>query len=160
MLQSVTEAEEAAAEEEFWGEGGVRSQMDEQVEAHIAANRCQAKLNGDLTEYKDLVSYSAYPYQGQDDAYQNNLLDVAVEGRVKFISKTTFEGNRPWHRRGNYESEVLENPTWLDICLCANDMINATGDHHHIFLEDVYKTGSFTLDDKSFILIYDFSMGS
>lgn len=146
-------------EDKFYETGGPSDQISEQVTNHIASNRSVFSHNDDQTEYRDLVIFSAWPFSGKK-AYTNNLDDVAIEGRVQFISKITFTGDRPWMRRADYESDILENPTWLDVCLCANDMINVTSDHHHIFLEAVHKTGSFTLDDKSFILLYDFSMGS
>ena len=117
------------------------------------------KIDADLQNgrvYRDQVSFSAYP-----DDYTDNLDEVAVEGRIQFQSKhQAFFGGMAEEVREDYKSEVLTNPTWMEVCLCANDMINCTGDNHHIFLEAIHKTGQFTLDDKSFVLIYDFSMGS
>ena len=36
-----------------------------------------------------------------------------------------------------YRSEELSSPTWLELCIVADEMIKVTGDHHHIFLEDL-----------------------
>ena len=36
----------------------------------------------------------------------------------------------------NYVSAVVENATWLDVCVLADEMIRATGDYHH-FLEGI-----------------------
>jgi len=148
------------AEGKFWDtNNGVHMQIDEQVSAHIAANRPWQQNIGQ-TEYRDHVSFSAWPVDGKN-AYTNNLDEVAVEDRIKIVTKhQSFFGGMAPENRKDYESNIMKNPTWLDLCLCANDMINCTGDNHHIFLEGVHKTGSFTLDDKSFILLYDFSMGS
>ena len=141
-------------EDLFWAEDGIHEQIGCQITDYLYKNR-------DVCDgYYNHVIFSAYPCDG-DNAYTNNLLEVAIEGRIMFKTlHQDFFGGMAIAERNDYVSKVLENPTWLDLCLCANDMINCTGDTHHIFLEDVYKTGSFTLDDKSFILIYDFSMGS
>ena len=162
---------EDVAEDHFWDV--LNEQMSNRVSAHIAANRDvttvtydkQASLDDymridrDLSNgkvYRDQVSFSAYA-----DDWSDNLDEVAIEGRVMMKTKhQSFFGGMSEAVRQDYESEVLENPTWLDLCLCANDMINCTGDNHHVFLEAVHKTGQFTLDDKSFVLVYDFSMGS
>ncbi len=161
-------------EEKFWEPGGANEIMDGQVSAHISKHRkvtevrfrpdasmddwdeqeWQASNNPNV--YRNSVQFSAY-----NDDYTNNLAEVAIEGRVQIVSKKEgFFGMMKVDLREDYKSEIMQDPTWLDLCLCANDMINCTGDNHHIFLEGVHKTGSFTLDDKSFILIYDFSMGS
>ncbi len=148
------------AEDKFYASGGVSEQIEEQIAAHIASNRSVYTHTEDQIEYRERVLYSVYPTEGKN-AYTNNLDEVAVEGRIKIETKhDNFFGGMASESRRDYESEILENPIWLDICLCANDMINITGDSHHVFLEGLNKTGSFTLDDKSFILLYDFSMGS
>jgi len=63
----------------------------------------------------------------------DNLDEVPIEGRVKFIDPYAWvqDGHKP------YESEVVESPTWLEICQLMNDAINTTGDTHHIYLEDI-----------------------
>ena len=141
-------------EDLFWADNGIHEQIGCQITDYLYEKR-------DVCDgYYNHVIFSAYPSDG-DNAYTNNLLEVAIEGRIMFKTlHQDFFGGMALSERNDYFSKVLENPTWLDLCLCANDMINCTGDTHHIFLEDVYETGSFTLDDKSFILIYDFSMGS
>ena len=158
-------------EDHFWDV--LNNQMSERVSAHIAKHRDveapvayadfgldswheKERQLADSGAYRDQVSFSAYA-----DDWSDNLDEVAVEGRIMIKSpKQDFFGGMSAEHRKDYVSEILTNPTWLDLCLCANDMINCGGDNHHIFLEDVHRTGSFTLDDKSFILLYDFSMGS
>jgi len=171
-MTTLTEAELDKLEDAFYEDDGDYHIMTDQVTAHIAKHRnvTDYKFNSamsfdeidkkekemqDTGQYRDLVAFSAY------EDYQNNLDKVAIEGRVMMKTEhQSFFGGMAEVNRKDYESEVLENPTWLDLCLCANDMINCTGDNHHVFLEAVHKTGQFTLDDKSFVLIYDFSMGS
>jgi len=61
----------------------------------------------------------------------------ANKGNVKFVEMgDTFFGDG-----SNYESDVFYNHTWLDVAVLANEMIIATGDKHHVFLEGVIHTG-------------------
>ena len=170
MSKAMTEALDKA-EDHFWEV--LYEQMSDRISEHIAEHRDVTnvtydkhaslddymKTDSDLQNgkvYRDQVSFSAYSYDWHD-----NLDEVAVEGRIQLQTKyQDFFGGMSADVREDYKSEILTNPTWLDLCLCANDMIHVTGDNHHIFLEAVHKTGQFTLDDKSFVLIYDFSMGS
>ena len=140
------------AEHIFWKDGGTRDQMCKTVDRYIESNRT---INND---YKNYVDFSAWPSD-----YRNNLEEVAIVGRVKFYREyETFFGNKPMAKRVDYMSEVFENPTWLQVTLLANDMINSSGDNHHIFLEAIREdtSGKFAIDKKSFIKIYNFSMGS
>ena len=174
----------SASEDDFWEDGGLFEQMGDRVSAYIKANRNVdeetdidfSKMSVDevdkLTchkpgQYRIYVSYSAY-HSDDDDIYYDNLDEVAVEGRVQFVEEVDTPnsmgmvmGNVPYDTRKNYVSPVMENPTWLEVALLANDMINCTGDNHHIFLEAIYPSDSkFTLDEKSFVKVYKFSMGS
>ncbi len=68
-------------------------------------------------------------------------------------------GNVPYDTRKGYRSPIMENPTWLEVALLANDMINCTGDNHHVYLEAIRPSDTkFTLDDKSFVTVYSFSI--
>ena len=132
-----------SAEQYFWNDNGTYDQIGDQVTAYIKEHRSIS------IEYKDLVYFSAY-----GDDYENNLNDIAVEGRMVFIEEETDYSER-------YVSPVLENPTWIELCLRANDMINKTGDLHHVFLENIEINNSiFTVDEKSFVKVYRFIMGS
>lgn len=77
--------------------------------------------------------------------YSNdNPLDaIAVNGKAIFVENS-------------YQSRIVENPTWLEMCLLANEMILATGDNHHIFLEGVVSTSL----KVNGVPVYHFSMGS
>lgn len=52
-------------------------------------------------------------------------------------------------------SAEVENPTWLDLLILSDDMIEKIEDHHHVFLEGIYRDGTDNTG-KTFIL----SMGS
>jgi hypothetical protein len=78
-----------------------------------------------------LVFYSAY--DSFNDIPIDNLDEIAVEGKVQIQEgRNLFWGGEVSE---SYTSEIMENPTWLDLAVCANEMIIKTNDHHHIFLE-------------------------
>lgn len=59
------------------------------------------------------------------DIVVDNLDEVPIEGQLILRDRL-------------YESEVVESPTWLQLCALAEEMIHVTGDTHHCFLEAVY----------------------
>lgn len=69
--------------------------------------------NGKHKDYR--VSYSM----------ENELDEIALGGRVKVIFDEF------------YSSDIVINPTYLDICVIANDMLNACDVHDGIYLEDI-----------------------
>ena len=100
------------------------------------------------------VFYAAH--ENENDIPVDNLNEIAVSGKVKFVEQgDTFYGNGE-----SYRSKVLVNPTWLDVCVVANEMILATGNKHHIYLEDVVLTEKTLFLDNNEIKIARFSMGS
>jgi len=98
-----------------------------------------------------VVYFSAYK-SDKNGLQINNLNKVAIKGKV--IMHQPYDSY--WGKGNLYHSEVLENPTWLDVCVLAEAMISTTGDYHHRFLEGVKETTK-TMDD---ITIYEFLMGS
>lgn len=38
---------------------------------------------------------------------------------------------------------LMIDPTWLSICVATDEMIERTGDYHHVFLEGIYTIGVF-----------------
>lgn len=108
-------------------------------------------LNG-VDENKQLISYSAY--EEKDNLPQDNLDEIALQGKAIFCQDAdVFYGG---DQSSPFKSKVVENPTWLDVCLLANEMILTTNDRHHVFLEAIKKTRK-TIDG---IPVYKFSMGS
>lgn len=94
------------------------------------------------------IFYSAYEAD-EDDVPIDNLDKVAVEGTCKFFA----EGDNGWGEGDDYESPEVENPTWLQVAVFANKMVQITGDSHHCFLEGVYP-------DSKRKGVYRFAMGS
>lgn len=97
-----------------------------------------------------LVSYSAFS-EDENGIPIDNLDEVAVTGRVRFVCK-----HDPFFGEGeDYRSDVLENPTWLQVVGCANDMVATTGDEHHIYLEELSELG-----EEESVMCYELWMGS
>lgn len=67
------------------------------------------------------------------------ITDVAIEGRVVIVDFYDDEGYWANGREGgkDYRSAVLTDPTWADLMVVANEIIETTKDWHHIFLETV-----------------------
>ncbi len=99
---------------------------------------------------KPSVIYSAYK-SDKDGIPLDNLDEIAVMGKVIIVENADdFFGN------GNgYQSTVINNPTWLDLTLLANEMILIVGDFHHIYFEDVRP-----MDSEGEVKLYKFVMGS
>ena len=93
-----------------------------------------AKIEEALGDDERIVYYSAYRSDSKDLPI-NNLNRVAVKGKVVFVA----EHNDFWGEGESYESEVVENPTWLQVAVLANAMMKTTGDLHHSFLEGIYR---------------------
>ncbi len=81
----------------------------------------------------------------------DNLDKVAVAGRCRLV-KTRDPLLGPGR---DYASDEVVDPTWLRIFALANDMVGATGDLHHGFLEGVT-----VLKEENGIRIVEFEMGS
>jgi hypothetical protein len=98
------------------------------------------------------VRYSAYK-SDEDGVPVDNLHDVAVEGCVVLVAnRNLYFGGR---QSKDYESKVLESPTWLQVAVRANEMIGVTRDRSHCFLEGLEKM--FMADG---VTHYKFLMGS
>ena len=99
------------------------------------------------------VKYSAYQKTpGTAGIPIDNLDAVAVKGKVFFVQPH----HSFWGKGKNYISKTVQNPTWLDVAVLANDMIKTVGDKHHVFLEEIEERHTYY--DKTKQL--HFSMGS
>ena len=80
-----------------------------------------------------LIKYSAY--EDANDIPINNLKKVPVKGKVIFYDEEQ-----------QFESKVYDSPTWLEIAVIANEMVNITDDYR-TFIEmlDVYNDGGMRL---------------
>lgn len=98
-----------------------------------------------------MVIFAAYKLD-ENDLPMDNLDEIAIEGKCILIQK-----HNPFYGEGmNYESGVIENPTWWIVLQYANQMVAITGDSHHVYLEGVDNTG----DEINGIPCYKFQMGS
>jgi len=95
------------------------------------------------------VYYSAYE-SDPDGIPIDNLDTIPVLGKVMMVE----QGDE------FYRSKILESPTWLDLCVAANDMIIATEDKHHIYLEGVMATPKTLFLENNEVKILRFIMGS
>ena len=85
-----------------------------------------------------------------------DLHNVPVQG--EFVINKHYD--EFWAQNVNgadYISEVLNSPTWLELCVIANQMMEVTKDFHHVFLESINDTGN---TDANGVKIYTFFMGS
>lgn len=99
------------------------------------------------------LCYSCYKTDDRDVPI-DNLDEVAIEGKAIITQLSNYKDDEEDH--DDYESPIVENPTWLDVCVLFNQAIPLTGDYHHSFLEGVYKTK----EEKDGVPIYRFSTGS
>ena len=80
---------------------------------------------------------------------------IAVKGRMMMLQmKDAFWASS--NDAKNYQSDVMTDPTWLDIAIAANEMIAITTDSHHYFLEDIQRIS----ETKDGVTVYGFIMGS
>jgi len=100
------------------------------------------------------VAYSAY--KTVDDVPVNNLDEVAIQGKAVLVD---FGGGLDeGYNDEEYESEVVEDVTWLQLCVLFNESVKVTKDFHHHFLEGVYLDKKASRADN--IAVYHFCTGS
>ena len=71
------------------------------------------------------LKYSAYEWS-DDDMPINNLKEIPIKGKVVLLSE-----------EGDFRSEVLESPTWLEIAVVTNKMCIETECKYNVFLEEL-----------------------
>lgn len=132
-------------------------ELDEyQTAANTISTRVDTYIKQRYAETNETIKpacfYSAYPTV--DDIPQDNLDEVAIQGPCILIA----DKDPYWAGALSqpYQSEILENPTWLELCYHFERCMEATKDYHHVFLEGVHPT------DKQIdgIPVYNFSTGS
>jgi hypothetical protein len=113
-------------------------------------NACKAKGHEKID-----VRYAACEFDEWDIPI-DNLNDIPLEGKVKFNDQGDFfdfRGDESIYEA--FESEVIDSPTWLDIAVVANAMIQKTNDRHHKYLEMITD-----IHDEDGVMIATLNMGS
>ena len=133
-------------------EDAVRDGMDSKIETAIRETGYDGEIH---------VIYSNYD-EDKDDVPIDNLSEIAIKGKCVVIDDSdSYWGGKSSKR---YVSPILDNPTWLDLCVCSNQAIIETNDHHHVFLEgvDLNKTKKLReeLGVAEDVAVYEFAMGS
>ena len=54
----------------------------------------------------------------------------ALDGEMKIVYSVD------WGDVGEV-SKTITNPTWIDIWVACDELIRLSGDHHHVFIEDI-----------------------
>jgi hypothetical protein len=107
----------------------------------IALNAIQDRIARKVGKEPCLVEYSAYK-NDKNDIPIDNLDEVPIQGPVQVYRSIDAWSETEW------KSQVIESPTWLDLCVIANELIKRTGDKHHIFFEGykaISKAGGVTV---------------
>lgn len=89
---------------------------------HAIQERVAAAVAGELR-----VIYAAT----EEDAQQlpiDNLDEQAFAGQIRFVEVDPLDGER-------FESEVLTDPSWLDLAVLANRMLQQLGYEERVYLE-------------------------
>lgn len=132
-----------ANEDEY---GQVSDAMHAKVEAAIRAHNPDASVH---------VYYSAYKSKPNGTPI-DNLDEQAAAGPVILVQAGEYDEEG----LGDYESPVLESPTWLMVSVHFNDAIVRTGDYHHSFLEGLYLDKKATAARGDGVKVYRFATGS
>jgi hypothetical protein len=138
----------------FWTKDEAENHYQQWVDYCEGSDKIDSRVATAIEEsgQEQVLIYSASD-SDERDVPIDNLDQVAVEGKVVFKQ----EHDPYWGEGKNYESPILENPTWLELTVHANRMMTTTNDLHHVFLEGVEFTGK--VQDGS-VAVYQFSTGS
>lgn len=92
-----------------------------------------------MSEYNEATQETILNAARQHDS---RVILTTANNNPEYLQKIAFPGTcyvyhkaSHWGNGDSYLSEKLYNPTWLDLCLTANDMLHHIDDHDHIFLE-------------------------
>ena len=102
------------------------------------------------------VRYSAYG-DTRGGLPLDNLDEIAIKGKAVIVGPA-----KPfWGGEGSkdYQSDLIENPTWLQLCALLHEQIKVTGDRHHVFIEGVHRVGFTKIDGKR-VSKYELVLGS
>jgi hypothetical protein len=107
--------------------------------AHAAAfDAIQSRVRAHVNQ-KCFVVFSGYKCD-QDNVPIDNLDEVPISGNVKIrASRERLASGNP---KKDYESEVIQNPTWLDLCAIANAHLVQRVHRREIYLESANVVGT------------------
>ena len=110
---------------------GVLVKREASMEEWKEANE---KIQSRVTHLKHVI-YSAYELDAIGRPI-DNLDQTAIDGAECHIFY-----DLGWVQDENggmpFKGVVLNNPTWMELCVVANDAIEVTGDKHHVYFESV-----------------------
>lgn len=104
------------------------------MEKHHSINQKINKAIKASGSRKSIVIYRAYIEDTQQMPI-DNLDQVAVQGKVRFASSASVYGRQLTEK--DYLSKIVVNPTWLQVAIFANEMLEKTNQRERICLEDV-----------------------
>lgn len=83
------------------------------------------------------VFYEVYPTL-RNGLPVDNLDEIALEGTVVFCGSPDPDLAKYGYSSDQKEySETVSNPTWLDVAVLANQMVEVTKNHHKMYLRDI-----------------------
>ena len=88
-------------------------------------------------------------YKNASYACEENINDIAYDGKC-FVYSKGFDGNNA------YCSGIIDKPTFKDLLIVANDIIEHTENYDHYFFEGIQNKGLITGN----IMEIDLFMGS
>lgn len=114
-----------------------------QSHAHIDPSEFEKRHDAIADRVFDFVTHDLeIIYQAYNDKIEDNLDEVPIEGKLQ-ISE------------GQYTSEILDSPTWLELSDIANEQVKQTEDYNHRYLKDIR-----VLEEKNGIKICQFLLQS
>jgi hypothetical protein len=78
------------------------------------------------------IRFARYDYDA-DGLPIANFDEVVIKGPAVFVAdETSLYGGK---ESKDFQSEILLDPTWLDLCIVSHHQIKSTRDNRHIYLE-------------------------
>ena len=123
----------------------IYNRVDEAIE-EAAVSTSSRFLNTLEHGSRNALIYSVYETGEDSEAGEglpiDNLDEVPFKGT--YIVKGTYHDFYDGSGKGEtYISDPITDPTWLQLCVLANDCINTTRDYHHVFFEGANREGKY-----------------
>lgn len=98
-----------------------------------AEEQVSKKIRDFVGDDETVINFIDFVLDENDDDFvlDTKIDSTAHQGKIKFIEKNT-DGEII------FESEILENPTWLQVCKVAHEIIKSTTDSKEAqFVEEI-----------------------